>query len=267
MDNREKLEKQRQKAEKQHQEDVALTKVLYWFGGAVILETLLFLVKKYYIDFSTDDAGINLAYQIGISIKYVVPIGLILAAACFFCMCSRKKAGKRGIFFGGLALFFLALAVYSAVIWQFNPSGVGLLVYINPVIAVLALIYYLYQKEFFTVALSCAIGIIGIFVRFQGGNNTRTYVLMGLLTLVLVIIAVIAATAQKSNGTIKTKRKTIELFPANANYALLYITYALIAAVLVAALLFGTVVGAMIFYAVPVAWVLAMAVYYTVKLM
>ena len=41
----------------------------------------------------------------------------------------------------------------------------------------------------------------------------------------------------------------------------------LIAAALVAALALGAVVTVMVYYAVPVAWLLIMAVYYTVKLM
>ena len=45
MDNRERTEKQRIKAERQRQEDIALSKVLYWFGGAVVMEVLLFLTK------------------------------------------------------------------------------------------------------------------------------------------------------------------------------------------------------------------------------
>ena len=52
MDSREKLEKQRLKAEKQRQEDIALTKVLYWIVGAVVLEFLLLMTQKYYINFT-----------------------------------------------------------------------------------------------------------------------------------------------------------------------------------------------------------------------
>ena len=46
MNSSEKLEKQRLKAEKQRQEDVALTKVLYWIVGAVVLEFLLLMTQK-----------------------------------------------------------------------------------------------------------------------------------------------------------------------------------------------------------------------------
>ncbi|MCI5704800.1 MAG: hypothetical protein MR272_06235, partial [Pseudoflavonifractor sp.] len=54
------------------------------------------------------------------------------------------------------------------------------------------------------------------------------------------------------------------VFPKDANYSLLYLTAVITVAVLAAGAL-G--VGAMILYGASAAWVLVMAVYYTVKLM
>ena len=80
-------------------------------------------------------------------------------------------------------------------------------------------------------------------------------------------VAVLARVLQSRGGVLSIKGKSLEVLPKNANYALLYITCAVIAAALVAALALGAVVTVMVYYAVPVAWLLIMAVYYTVKLM
>ena len=69
---------------------------------------------------------------------------------------------------------------------------------------------------------------------------------------------------QTSGGILKLGGKELRLFPKNANYAMLYVTCIVVAAVLVAALLLGSLP---VLYGVMVAWLLIMAVYYTVRLM
>ena len=148
MDNRERTEKQRVKAERQRQEDIALSKVLYWFGGAVVMEVLLFLTKRYYIDFDTSEWSVNLAYGIGQALKFIPIAALILAVLGFVWCFSRKRQGKGGVLLWAVSSFLLGLAVCSFLVYRFNPSGADLLTYLIPVTAVLALIYYLYQREF-----------------------------------------------------------------------------------------------------------------------
>ena len=268
MDNRERTEKQRIKAERQRQEDIALSKVLYWFGGAVVMEVLLFLTKRYYIDFDTSEWSVNLAYGIGQALKFIPIAALILAVLGFVWCFSRRRQGKGGVLLWAVSSFLLGLAVCSFLVYRFNPSGADLLTYLVPVTAVLALIYYLYQREFFTVALTCTAGIVGLWALFKdGGRGARTYALLVLLGIFLVAVAVLARVLQSRGGVLSIKGKSLEVLPKNANYALLYITCAVIAAALVAALALGAVVTVMVYYAVPVAWLLIMAVYYTVKLM
>ena len=128
-------------------------------------------------------------------------------------------------------MFLILLGIYSAVVWQFNATGVEVLIFANVVFAVLAFVYYIYQLEFFAVALTCAAGVLGIYVRFTSSGGLRTYAAMALMLAVLVVVAAVAAAAQ------------------------------------IASMVIGTGVGEMVYYAVPAAWVLIMAVYYTVKLM
>ena len=267
MDSREKLERQRLKAEKQRQEDIALTKVLYWIVGAVVLEFLLLMTQKYFINFTVDEFGINLAVAIASAIKVVTFAGIIAGVAVLVLARARWKKGKQGVFFWAVGLFLILLGVYSALVWQFNATGVEFLIFANVVFAVLAFVYDIYQTEFFAVAVTCAAGMLGIYIRFAGSSGIRTYVALGLMVVVLVVVAAVAAAAQHGEGALTLKDKKIELLPKTANYILIYVSCALMAVVLIASLIIGTGVGEMVYYAVPTAWVLIMAVYYTVKLM
>ncbi len=158
MNSREKLEKQRLKAEKQRQEDIALTKVLYWIVGAVVLEFLLLMTQKYFINFSVDEFGINLAVAIGSALKVITFAGIIAGAAVLVLAYSRWKKGKHGMFLWALGVFLVMVGVYSALVWKFNATGVEFLIFANVVLAVLAFVYYIYQLEFFAVAVASAAG-------------------------------------------------------------------------------------------------------------
>lgn len=200
MDSRERLEKQRLKAEKQRQEDIALTKVLYWIVGAVVLEFLLLMTQKYYIDFTVDDFGISLAVGIASALKIITFAGIIAGAAVLFLAVSQWKKGKKGIFLWAIGAFLVMLGVYSAIVWQFNATGVDFLIFANVVFAVLAFVYYIYQTEFFAVAAACAAGVLGIYIRFALGTGMRTYVIMALLVVFLAAVAALAAAAQRRPG-------------------------------------------------------------------
>ena len=171
------------------------------------------------------------------------------------------------MFLWALGVFLILLGIYSAVVWQFNATGVEFLIFANVVFAVLAFVYYIYQLEFFAVALTCAAGVLGIYVRFTSSGGLRTYAAMALMLAVLVVVAAVAAAAQRGKGALNLKGKRIELLPKAANYILIYVSCVLMALVLIASMVIGTGVGEMVYYAVPAAWALIMAVYYTVKLM
>ena len=86
-----------------------------------------------------------------------------------------------------------------------------------------------------------------------------------------VVLAVLVLAAlvlffrlQKGQGRMAVKGAPVQILPKNANYALLYATCAVVAAVLAAALALGSLT---LLYGVLVAWLLILAVYYTVRLM
>ena len=84
------------------------------------------------------------------------------------------------------------------------------------------------------------------------------------LGVLLVGAVVVFRVMQTAGGKLKLGGKWREILPKSANYALLYVTCAVVAAVAIAALLLGAVT---LLYGVLVAWLLILAVYYTVRLM
>ena len=89
-----------------------------------------------------------------------------------------------------------------------------------------------------------------------------------LAAVLFVAVAAFARYLQGSKGVLRQGRLTLRILPVKANYLLIYVSCALMLVFLVATLfLIGGGIPTGVFYAVPVAWLFIMAVYYTVKLM
>ena len=84
------------------------------------------------------------------------------------------------------------------------------------------------------------------------------------LGVILVGTVVVFCIMQTSGGKLKLGEKWVEILPKSANYVLLYVTCAVVAVVVIAALVLGALT---LLYGVLVAWLLILAVYYTVRLM
>ena len=202
MDSREKLERQRLKAEKQRQEDIALTKVLYWIVGAVVLEFLLLMTQKYFHQLHggrVRDQHWRWPSPRPSKVRHLR--GDHRRRCGPGAGPGPPEKGKAGrLLSGPWACSWCCWAIYSALVWQLNATGVEFLIFANVVFAVLAFVYYIYQTEFFAVAVTCAAGMLGIYIRFAGSGGVRTYVALGLMVAVLVVVAAVAAAAQRERG-------------------------------------------------------------------
>ena len=256
-----------QREERRRQEDIALNRGLIWVGAAIVLELLLLLVNKYYIQFYTTQESIYLATIIGNVLKGVRIISLIGVVLCaVWIWLNVKKRTKLAppviMLIGCTALLFCTHVTLS-----FNDSGVQMLFILVPAWAALALAYYLYQREFFLSAAFTGMGVVALWlIRHQSGHQLTLYVFLVLMALVLVLGAVLISQVRKAQGAWKLSERTIQVFPKDANYALMLVT----AVANVAALILGLVLGGTIAYYliyVLVAWLFGLLVYYTVKMM
>lgn len=255
--------KEQQKAQRAREEDVVLTKVLWWILGAVVLEALLLLLNKVYVNFTTEQIYIAVALQ-GVFrvLAIVLPVCFVILLLWTLMFWRR---GRSICLPGVLTGISLVLAVCAVVIRIFYDRGISFLYIAVPAVTVLALIYYLYQREFFFSAVISALGLLGIKVAVQAESSP----LMGYGYLTVLAVLVLAGAVcfrllQSHEGFWNVKGKAREILPKNANYAMLYVTCILVAAVVIAALVLGALA---VLYGVLVAWLLILAVYYTVRLM
>ncbi len=242
-------------------EEEALNRVLLWIGGAALLIVFTLFLNRYYVNYSTSE----IMFAAGLS--KVLPILSVLAVLGFllfgFLSYRSKQNGHCKFLF--LSILCLGLSVCSFLVWRFSGTAIPFLCGTILSAAVLALVYYLYPREFFLISFSSALGILGLWLIRRAAGTPHTVLLYSYLTAAALLLALIAFGTwklQKENGVWKDHR----LFHKKAIYPLVYLTCALIAVLLAAGVILGGSMAYYLLFAVVV-WVLIMAVYFTVKLL
>ncbi len=252
------------RAEKAQREDQALNRALIWFGSAIAVEALILLVKRYYVDYWAGEAGIALFL-----LKMFPILAIVAAVACVggvFWTIQNAKNEKKMTLSVVLTVLAAVVAVCSTVFALFTGEGVKAMLVLVPVVAVLALVYYLYQKEFFVVAVSGAAALCALGWMRQEGWSVKVY-LLGLAALVVICLCIaLTLYLKKDDGVATVSGKRIRVFAKHANYKLILGACGVVAILLVAAMLMGATAAYYLMFAV-VALLFVMAVYYTVKLM
>lgn len=257
----------REMTERQRQEDIALHKVLYWMGGAAVLVLLLRWMQGAYIDHDRTQGAVLLAWNLGRALPWLLVAGVLLTVGGFLFARADRRKGHERVFPWALGGFFLAFTLCVLGVWMYAGVGIQLVTYLVIGLTILSMLYYLYQHDFVAVSMAGGLGLLGLWLFFREGGTVRVYVAVAGILVLLAAIALFARYLQKQGGVLTVKGKKFELLLKTAAYPLIYITCALVAVVLAAALIFSGILTPMVFYAVLVAWLLIMAVYYTVKLM
>lgn len=263
-----------QRAERRHQEDIALNRGLIWVGAAILLELLLMLVNKYYVNYYSTTESVNLALAFEAGLRAVRLIALAAAVASLVWGVLRfLKQGKTGALPLVLVAAFSALTMTAHVILCFKDAGVRMLFLLVPAWAALALVYYLYQREFFYSAFYTGLGAVALWMLRHkdttvnpSASRLTTYVFLALMAVLLVAGLVFLLQAKKNGGVLMLKGREIRLLPADAGCTLILLSCAVNVAAIAAAMILGGNVGYYLIYAL-VAWLFALLVYYTVKMM
>lgn len=256
-----------QRDEQRRQEDLALNRGLMWVGAAIVLELLLLLVNKYFINVYTTTESVSMAYAFLKGLKAMRIITLVGAVACAAWTFLKVKKHEKACTPVVALIGCVALLFCSHIIISFRDSGVRMLFILVPAWAALALVYYLYQKEFFVAAAFTGLGAVTLWMVRHGGAQPLTmYGFLALMGVVLVAGAMVLGGVRQAKGELNVAGRTIQLLSQDANYALLLAT----ALVNVAAIALGMFLGGAVAYYlvyVLVAWLFGLLVYYTVKMM
>lgn len=255
--------KQREAREaRRRQEDIALQRSLMWVAGAVVLEALLVLVNRFYINYMLTSFEVELSVtldRILRALRFGLPVAALLALVwTLWLFKQEKKFGLQLV----LTLVLAAVTVCAHVIVKFQGPGVSMLFWLVIAWAVLALVYYIYQREFFLGACACGMSVLALwFVRYGASGRMEALVLLAAILLVSA-----ACVWLKKSGGLLPGPQAVQFLPRKTSYSVLLTTcLASVAAVVVALLAGGIVAYYLVF--VMVAWLFALFVYYTVKLM
>lgn len=257
----------KEKASQAQKDDETLNKVLLWFAGAVILELVVLLVNRYHFHYHTTE--IEFAAGFYQFMKVAQYGALALCAACIaWAVDRRKKWGRVSLLPVVAASVLGAVGIILILCLRFGSASVEVLQVAVPAAAVLVLIFYLYQLEFFTASFLGALGLLGLWLYRKASGEYRAMVIGFLVVAAAFLIAalVLSIRVQKSNGVWKSKGTEYQIVPRDASYGAVYLTVALVAAVLVAAVAAGAAVA---YYSILglLAWLFILAVYFTVKMM
>ena len=249
-------------------EDQALNRVLLWFGAAVILEFFLLLYHRFGINF---DTRVGLAAGLYRFLQIASGVCLALTATAFiWWVVSRKKKAKSFVP-GLLTLVCAGLFVCTFSVWVWPNTGIQFLYVSVPVVAVLALIYYLYQREFFLVALQGGLTLFAMWAYRKAFYRSKWMVYSILVGVVVLVVAIIVCEVLLQRG--KGRLGKLRILPKKANYLPLFIAgaLALISVILVLVLSLTldrwAATAAYSFLIGNVAWLFGAAVYYTIRLM
>ena len=253
----------KQREARRHQEDMALNRGLLWVGAAIILEFLLLLINRYYINFRVDEASVNLATALHTLLKVVRIGGAAAAVLCLVWAVLRFQKGGKLVLPVVLTAAFGALAICSHVTLAFQGTGVRMLFLLVPAWAGLALVYYLYQKEFFLSAVAVGLSILGLWcVRFGGALTLES----GLIFVGILVVSAATLWLKKSGGAVKYGERELQLLSKNASYPVVLVSCLASLLALAAAMALGASVAYYLIF-LMIAWLFALLVYYTVKLM
>lgn len=253
--------------EQRRQEDMALNRGLIWVGAAIVLELLLLLVNKYLVNVYTTQESIAMAYAVLNGLKAIRIITLVGVFACAGWSVMKLKKNEAAGLPVILSIACAALLFCSHIAVTFRGPGLRMLFIMVPAWAALALVYYLYQREFFLSAALTGMGAAALWlIRHSSAQPLTMYGFLVLMGVVLVVGAVVLGGLRQSNGVLNLNGRKIRLLPDDVNYALLLATAVINVAAVAGAMFLGGTVAYYLIYAL-VAWLFALLVYYTVKMM
>lgn len=243
------------------EEDIVFNRMLLWLVGAVLVELLILLMRKLYVEMIF---GPELASALFGFFQVFSIVGAVLMVSMAVWSVINLRNGKSAVLSVSLAGAAALLWVISLVLYFLFDDGVQILMLLPAAGAVLILIFFLYQRSFFYNALLTAGGMLALWLHgkyyMDHPNLIRVCIVAGVV--VLAAAAALAFQLRKSDG----KLAGIRILPVESNYTMTWITCGVTALVMVLALILGVGLSQPLLY-VLVGWLFAQSVFFTVKMM
>lgn len=249
-------QKQNHKQKQRQKQDLAARRILAVFlMAALVLWGMSFLYEK--MTFGTTFMQGQIANNALMAVSAVAAVVLLIV---YF---TAKKRGSlrtdRVLNSGFFALCALAVCISSCVLALDYYNGMHILYVFLPVAAVLYLVYYVYERQFFTFCVASAASICGAWCCYAGARER-----LPVLALAAVLCLIPAVLALLGKGRLQSLTEQVLGGQFDLRYTLA--AYLGLLVLLAAAALLGGK-AALIVTLFMGAYLLASAVYYTIKAM
>jgi hypothetical protein len=243
-------------------DDIVFHRILILFLVSFVLEIAFLFLNRLYLYAGT----FTMAHAIVGVVQYIA-IGAFVVGVILMIVLWKKEMARYGAFVGVAGVLAFAACRFMEF---FYPHGAKYLCYIVPLVLVLGLIYYIYQKEFFVSAVIGTVALMDLWAaRRVVGNLKWMGVLWALaigIALLLILCAISAWRLSKTYGRAKLFGKPFVLLSKNTKYPPLYASCIIGVISVFAPLLLGATAAYFLMFFIG-AYLLVLAVYYTTKLM
>lgn len=247
------------RAQRQQQERAALNNIFNTFLIGLAAECYLFIVYRGYIAGTIDSL---LAWDSILRVLMWIGIAALAVGGVFsFLKKNDAKLRKIGLITAGAGLFFAAT---GWIMTRFYDLGVTAMCTAVPILTVLMLIFFLYPRDCFISTLVLTLTMFTIWVCDKGmGGNLQLFVRIGAIVVMiaLAVFGIAARRLQFKDG----KLGSLQVFPAECDYRMIYIISAL-SFVMVALAAFVPAITYYLIWAAVIALFAELA-YFTTKMM
>ena len=244
---------------KQVKNDAPMNGAMKFFLTGCVAELYLLVVSRFYINgtavqqIAWYDTYLKIFMGIGAAI---LALGVVLSVLW--------KASKQRRSWGWSVLVLGAfVAIASFLIWKLNTAAVTFLTVVVPVVMLLGILWSLYDRECAWALTILGVSLVALWVcrRELSSIYMGTYVKIAAVLYIALLVVVAFLTRQASRQ--KGRLGQLQVLPANADPAPIYVACILSAVAMISALV-NMVVAYYAMWALAIV-VFALAVYYTVK--
>lgn len=204
-----------------------------FFVVGCVAELILFVVHQLY----TQGTGVQMMNMARVlAVMPMVGIALLVGGIVIH-RGEMEKIRPAGMYVAGLGAF---LALLGPLCLKVNSGAAGLLAAVVPAVMLLAVVFVLYTRDFFWLALNAAVAMDALWYwsRFAAIDYLRisAWMLMALAMIVAVVILVLTVSSKKDKGVAKIRGCKLRMLESGEVKTAMLAGHALVLAALAVAL-------------------------------
>lgn len=250
------------KREQRHdKEDAAFNKMLLWLAGAVVVELVVLLLDRAYVNMQF---GIPVQTALMYFFRVFTILGAVLTAGGIVWAVMNARKGDSLVLPCACTLVVAELWIASALAHFLFDVGLDIAMILPAAAAVLIVIFFLYQRVFFYNAMLAGGGLVALWIYRSYWSEHPTMVnaffIAGFVALAAAVV--LSFVLRAGDG----KLAGLRVVPSGTSYLMTWVTCVVAAAAMALALVLGMTAAYYLLF-ILVAWLFVQAVFFTVKLM